>query len=55
MSSEEVIMRTGSKVLVDIGDTTALIVGDLQGILGQQFRPHPVHVLNIINITIFNS
>jgi hypothetical protein len=33
----------------------ALIFGDPQGILGQQFRPHPVRVLNIINITILNS
>jgi hypothetical protein len=29
-------------------DNTALIVGDPQGVLGQQLRPHPSSGLNII-------
>jgi hypothetical protein len=29
-------------------DDSALIVGFLQGILGQQLGPHPIHLLNLI-------
>ncbi len=45
---EDVTVRAGRKVLMEVDDKSALIVGNLQGILGQQLRPHPVHLLNII-------
>jgi hypothetical protein len=45
---EEVAMQAGRKVLAEIEDNSALIVGDPQGILGQQLRPRPVHLSNII-------
>jgi len=32
-------VRAGHKDFVKVDDNSALIVGDLQGILGQQFRP----------------
>ncbi len=28
-------------------DTSALIVGDPHGTLGQHLRPHPIHLFNI--------
>jgi hypothetical protein len=49
---EEVIVRTSHKVLMEVEDNCALIVSDPQGILDQQLRPHPIHVLNIIFILI---
>jgi hypothetical protein len=36
------------KVLVEVYNNSALIVGDPQGILGQQLRLHPMYLLNII-------
>jgi hypothetical protein len=39
---EEVAVRVDRKVLVDVDDNMALIAGNLQGILGQRFRPHLV-------------
>jgi hypothetical protein len=36
------------KVLVEVYNNSALIVGDPQGILGQQLRPHPIYLLNSI-------
>jgi hypothetical protein len=35
------------KVLVKVYNNTALIVGNPQGILGQQLRLHPMYLLNI--------
>jgi hypothetical protein len=40
----------GHKVLVEVGSNRALIVGHGQGIVGEQFRPIPIHLLNIIII-----
>ncbi len=45
-------MCTGHKVLMEVDDNICLILGDLQGILDQQLRPRPIHLLNIIIILI---
>jgi len=45
---EEVTVCAGHEVLVEVDD--ALIVGDPLGILGQQFRPHLIHLSNNNNI-----
>jgi hypothetical protein len=40
---EEVAEGAGHKVLMEVGDNSVLIVGDPQGILGQQQSPQPIH------------
>ncbi len=45
-------MRVGHKVLIKADDGISLIGGDPRGILDQQLRPHPIHILNIITILI---
>jgi hypothetical protein len=37
---------------MEVGDNNALVVCDPHGILGQQPRPHPIYILNIIAITL---
>jgi hypothetical protein len=49
---EEVAVRAGHEVLLEVDDHSALIVGDPRGILGQQFRPQPIHFLSIILILV---
>jgi hypothetical protein len=39
-------MRVGRKVLMEVDDSILLIFGDPQGILVQQLRPRPIHLLN---------
>ncbi len=38
--------------MVEVDDNNGLIVGDEQRILGQQLKPQPIHLLNIIYIVI---
>jgi hypothetical protein len=45
-------VRASRKVLVEVNDTNALIVGNPQGILGKQFRPHPINLLYIITVLV---
>jgi hypothetical protein len=45
---EEVTMPAGRTVSVEVDDNILQIVGDPQGILDKQLRPHPIHLLNII-------
>jgi hypothetical protein len=40
---EEVSEIARQKVLVDVDENNALIVGDPQWIFGQQLRPYPIH------------
>jgi hypothetical protein len=40
-------VRAGHEVLLEVDNTILLIVGNLQGILGLQLRPHPTHLLHI--------
>ncbi len=47
MSMDKVVERASHKVLMEIDDDSLLIVADAQGILGQQLRPHPVHLPTI--------
>jgi hypothetical protein len=47
--TEEVAMHFGSTYLMEVDDKSALIIHDPQGILGLQFRPHPIHLLNNIH------
>jgi hypothetical protein len=49
---EEVIVRASHEVLMEVDDNCALIVGNPQGILDLQLRPRPMHLLNIIIISI---
>jgi hypothetical protein len=46
--TEEVAMHFGCTVVIKVGDKSALIIHDPQGILGLQHRPHPIHSLNYI-------
>ncbi len=52
MSFEEVAVHAGHKVLMEADDTSAPIVSNRQGILGQHLRPLLIHLL-IISIIIF--
>ncbi len=47
---EDVAVHAGRKVLMEVDKNSVRIVGNPQGILGQQLRPHPVHLLNIIAV-----
>jgi hypothetical protein len=46
MSLQEINVHAGRKILMEFDYNNALIVGDLHGILGQQLRPHTIHLLN---------
>jgi hypothetical protein len=35
---------------MEVVDKIALIVGDPRGISGWEFRPHPIHLLNVFVI-----
>ncbi len=48
LSLEEFAVRAGQEVLMEVDDSSALIVVDLRGILGKQFWPRPIKLLNII-------
>ncbi len=39
-------MHAGREDLIEVDDKSALIVGSPQEILGQQLRPHPIHLNN---------
>jgi hypothetical protein len=41
-------VHAGHEVLMEADKNSALIVGNLQRILGQQLWPHPIHLLFII-------
>ncbi len=41
-------MFAGHYVQVDVSDNSSLIVGKPQGMLGQQLKSHPAHLLNTI-------
>ncbi len=48
LSLEEVAVRTGLKVLMEVDDNSAVIVGDPQGGLSQKLWLHLIHLLNFI-------
>ncbi len=48
LSLEEVTLCVGHKVLTEVDDISALIVGDPRGMLGLQLRPQPIYLLNRI-------
>ncbi len=50
MFLEEVAVLAGREVLVEVDDNGRLIVGNLEGTLGQQLRPCQIHMLKIITI-----
>ncbi len=50
LSLEEVTACSGPEVSMEVDNTSVLIVGDPQGILGQHLRPQPIDSLNIIII-----
>ncbi len=43
-------MHACHKVLMEVGDSSASIIGDPQGILGQQLRPLLIHVIVIVEL-----
>jgi hypothetical protein len=45
---EEIAVRAGHEVLMEVGSNFSLTVFDPQGILNKQLRPYPFHVLNMI-------
>jgi hypothetical protein len=45
---EEVVLRAGREVWVEVDDSNELIVGDTKGILDQQLRSCRIRALNII-------
>jgi hypothetical protein len=47
LSLEEVAEHAGIKVLMEVDDNGALIVGESHGILNQQLLPHPIDVFKI--------
>ncbi len=54
LSVEDVIVCADHEVLVEVDDYSSLIVSDPQGIIGQQLRSWPMHLLNIINKLVTN-
>jgi hypothetical protein len=46
LSLEEITEHTDHKVLMEVGETSVLTVGNLQRILGRQLRPRPNHLIN---------
>jgi hypothetical protein len=46
LSREEVGVYADHEVIVEVDDNIVLIVGNPQGILGQQLRPCQIHSLN---------
>jgi hypothetical protein len=55
LSLEDVNGCAVYKVLMDVDHKSALIVGNPQGILGNQLRPHTIHQLNIIIIMLITQ
>jgi len=53
VSLEEFAVCSSRKVIVEVDDNSMLIVGDPCRILGQEPRPHPILLLNIVIITFF--
>ncbi len=51
---KEVTGRVGYKVLMEVDNNILLIIGDPLGILVQEHRPQPVHILNIIITILIN-
>ncbi len=49
---EDVAVRGGHKVLIEVDNDISMNASDRQGILDKQLRPHPTHLLNIIITTI---
>jgi hypothetical protein len=39
---------------MEVGDSSASIIGDPQGILGQQLKPHLISLLTIIIVALIN-
>jgi hypothetical protein len=48
LSLEEVLVRAGQEVLMEVEDNSALIFGDLQGILGQQLRARSIPLSSVM-------
>ncbi len=48
MSMKEVAVRAGREVLMGLDNNSSLILGDLQGILRQELRPHPIHSILLV-------
>jgi hypothetical protein len=49
---EEVAVRAGCKVLLEVDESILLIVGDPQQILDQQLGSHPISLLEVITLSI---
>jgi hypothetical protein len=45
-------VQASRKVLVEVNDTSALIVGNAQGILCKHLTPHPINLLYIIIVLV---
>jgi hypothetical protein len=49
---EEVAVHAAHGALMEVDDTSALIVGDLKGIFCQQLRTHQICLVNYYYVTI---
>jgi hypothetical protein len=52
LSLVEFVVCAGRQFLIKVGNNNALIVGKPRGILGEQFRPRPIHLLYVIILSI---
>ncbi len=52
LSLEEVLVQAGQEVLMEVEVNSALIFGDLQGIVGRQLRARSILLLSVIFIGI---
>jgi hypothetical protein len=54
LSLEEVTVPAANKVWLKVDNNNVRIVGNSQGIIGQQLRPQPIHLLYHVFIVLIN-
>ncbi len=55
LSLKEVAVHAGLKVLMKVENNSAMIVGNPQGILGQQLRTQLIYLFNIIMMILITN
>jgi hypothetical protein len=55
LSLEGVAVHAGHKVLEKVDGNISLLACDPLGILCQHLRPHPIYLINIIMIKLFDN
>jgi hypothetical protein len=54
LSLEKVTLSAANKVWLKVDNNNVRIVGNSQGIIGQQLRPQPIHLMYNIFIVLIN-